>query len=138
MRWAVALSAALMAWLTAQTIVVARHTYLDTDEMAGVALTVVSFGVALYIAILGAVTGFQSIRRRRLATPSLSTSVIAVLVAGLLVCPIGVAPVPPDGARAPVAGQPCDGLAPLPEAIRGRATHRDPRLAYSDGCDFDA
>jgi hypothetical protein len=94
--------------------------------------------VALCFVILGTVTGLQSILRRRLTKPSLPTGVIAVLTAGLLVCPIGVAPVPPDGSQPPAAGQPCDGLAPLPEAIRGRATHRDPRLAYSDGCAFDA
>lgn len=61
---------------------------------------------------------------------------MTALVAGLLVCPIGFAPLPPDGVPVPATGQPCDGLAPLPEALRSRATHHDPDLVYSDGCAF--
>jgi hypothetical protein len=41
-RWGVAMSAVLGAWLTVQTIFVAQQTYLEADEMAEVAVTVVS------------------------------------------------------------------------------------------------
>jgi len=137
MRWGVAMGAVLTACLTVQTIVVSQHTPLETDEITGVALTVVCLALALSIVILGAVIGFHRVSRRRLTTPSRPTMAIAALAAGLLVCPIGVAPLPPNGIPEPATGQPCDGLAPLPEAIRARAAHEDPRLTYSEGCIFD-
>ena len=136
MRWGVAMSALLAAWLTVQTIVVARH-ILDTDQMAGVALTVVCLALAFSVVILGAVTGLQWLRGRRRTPPSRRTTAIVLVVAGLLVCPIRFAPLPPAGVPAPAAQESCDGLAPLPDAIRGRAVHHDPRRAYSDGCAFD-
>jgi hypothetical protein len=136
-RWAVAISAVLAAWLTIQTIVVAQHTSLEADVMAAVAVTVVCLALALSTTILGAATSLQWLRRRRLTTPSPRAMAIAALAAGLLVCPIGFDPLPPDGVPASATGEPCDGLAPLPEVIRGRASHHDPRLAYSDGCSFD-
>jgi hypothetical protein len=138
MRWGVAISAVLGAWLTVQTIFVAQQTYLESDELAGVAVAVECLALALSIVFLSAVIGLGWIRRRRLSKPSRATMAMSALVACLLVCPIGFAPLPPDGVPVPASGQPCDGLAPLPEALRSRATHHDPHLVYSDGCAFDA
>ena len=131
------MSAVLGAWLTVQTIVVSQHTYLETDEVTGVALTAVCLALALGTVTAGGVVGFHWVRGRRLRTPSRATMAIVALAAGLLVCPIGVAPLPPDGVQGPAEGESCDGLAPLPEAVRARIAREDPRLSYSEGCDFD-
>jgi hypothetical protein len=137
MRWPFAMGVVLVAWMTVQTIVVARHTPLESDELWGVAVSVVFLALVLSAVPLGAVIGFRWTQRRRLTSPSPHTMTIVTVAAGLLVCPIGVAPLPPEGMPGPARGQPCDALVPLPAAIWAGAAEEDPRLVYSDGCIFD-